>query len=189
MKLLAILAAGLSIAFVSSSYDKLRVPAEGRGLVRRIPGKGSGSAPVDKSGNVPRPKAAEVKNPPPGRGGDKPFKEEEAILDSLRQEPKYEKGYDFVLKKNPSRGATGYYHDADHKVVEIYYGDKAPRHAVNVEWNNLANALPPSRPITLKPASTPEKKEQRRNALRYLRKNPRIVLNEKPAASLSHDRW
>ncbi|KAL8847730.1 MAG: hypothetical protein Q9221_007250 [Calogaya cf. arnoldii] len=134
--------------------------------------------------------AAEVKNPPPGKGGDKnktPMDQKE--MNKLRQAPKYEKGYNFVLNEHPDLGVTGYLHDKAKKVVEIFYGDDAPRHGINVAWNNLANSHDVNQPITLHRASSEEHAENRKNALRYLKKNPAYVLDEKPIASVSHEDW
>ncbi|KAI4121697.1 MAG: hypothetical protein LQ338_006228 [Usnochroma carphineum] len=190
MKLLMILAAGLSITSVTPIfYDNLGL-REGKGLVRRIPGRGgSSSAPVSKPGSGARPQAPEVKDPPPGRAGDKQTKKDQKEIQNLHHDPPYEKGYNFKRDGPLKTGDTGYWINDKAKVAVIYYGDKAPRHAVNVAWNNLANSIPEDRPITLKPASSKEKIQQRKDALRYLLKQPGIVLDEKPVTSMSHEKW
>lgn len=184
-----VLTAGLSLASVLGlSLNGIEAP-KGGSLIKRVSGKGSSSGSVDKPGNVPRPQAAQVKDPPPGRGGDGKTNRDAKELDRIKETPKYEKGYDFVRNGPPRRGDTGYFHNEKAKVVEIYYGDRTPRHAVNVEWNNLANGFKGNPPITMKAASPKEKEEQRRHSLKYLTKRGGTVLDEKPAASLSHEQW
>ncbi|KAL8775453.1 MAG: hypothetical protein Q9194_003749 [Teloschistes cf. exilis] len=189
MRSSVLLTAGLSLVLVLGfSFDGIEA-SKGRSLIKRVSGKGSSSGPVDKPGSVPRPQAAQVKDPPPGRGGDGKSNKDVKDLEKIHEAPKYEKGYDFVRNGPPRRGDTGYFHNEKAKVIEIYYGDKTPRHAVNVEWNNLANGLKGNPPITMKAASSEQRQGQRKDSLRYLAKRGGTVLDEKPAASLSHDQW
>ncbi|KAL9582411.1 MAG: hypothetical protein Q9212_003316 [Teloschistes hypoglaucus] len=179
----------MSLAFFSGfSFNRVEETKD-RSLIKRVSGKGSGLGPVDKPGNVPRPKPADVKDLPPGKGGDKKGKKDEKEFDKIYEAPKYEKGYDFVRSGPARKGDTGYFHNEKAKVVEIYYGDKTPRHAFNVEWNTLANGLKGNPPITMKAASSEQRKGQLKDSLRYLTKRGGTVLDEKPAASLSHDQW